>query len=129
MYLTIALFQYNIVDLLSDTMYSDADQVLDALADLIDLVIPLSDDDVVSEGRMNQVRHLLKVDEAEFRSNFSPGQLNQIEIREIGAIVEELVSAIGLQRFRFSERQNNGRHITCQVCIAMCFASHLTIFR
>lgn len=92
-------------------MYSDADQVVDALAELIELVVPLSDEKIMSEGRMNQVRHLLQVDEVEFRSKFSPEQLKLIELREMGAIVEELVSAIGLQRFRFVERQNNGRYI------------------
>lgn len=108
MKLTLAALQSRIVDLLSDIMYSDSDQVVDALAELIEVVVPLSDEKVMSEGRMHQVRHILQVDDLEFRSKFSPEQLKLIEFQEMGAIVGELVSAISLQRFRFVERQNNG---------------------
>jgi hypothetical protein len=37
-----------------------------------------------------------------------------IESKEMSSIVDELVSAIGLQRFRFTERQNNG------TCVPLC---------
>jgi hypothetical protein len=103
-------YQSKIVDLLSDIMYSDSGLVIDALAELIEIVVPLSDEKVMSEGRMSQVRHILQVDDLEFRSKFSPEQLKLIEFREMGAIVNELVSAVSLQRFRFVERQKNGTH-------------------
>jgi hypothetical protein len=89
-------------------MYSDSDDVVDALAELVEYTVPLLDSKVMSEGRMSQVRNLLQVDEATFQSRFSPEQLKTIESKEMGLIVEELVSAIGLQRFRFTERQNKG---------------------
>jgi hypothetical protein len=110
MSLTCGDCQSKIVDLLSDIMYSDSDLVVDALAELIEVVVPLSDEKVMSEGRMSQVRHILQVDDLEFRSKFSPEQLKLIEFREMGAIVGELVSAVSLQRFRFVERQNTGTH-------------------
>jgi len=101
-------------------MYSDSDLVVDALAELVEFCLPLSDEKVMSEGRMNQVRHILQVDEATFKERFSPVQLKTIEFRETGVIVDELVSAIGLQRFRFAERQNKGKftyvsYISCCV--------------
>ena len=100
----------NFVGILSDAMYSDNDQAVDALAELVESTVHLADETVMSEGRMNQVRHLLQVDDqATFRARFSPEQLKTIESREMGSIVDELVSAIALQRFRFSERQNRGK--------------------
>jgi hypothetical protein len=89
-------------------MYSDSDDVVDALAELVEYTVPLVDSKVMSEGRMNQVRYLLQVDEANFKARFSPEQLKTIESKEMGLIVDELVSAVGLQRFRFTERQNKG---------------------
>lgn len=106
--LTVCVIKINVVDILSDSMYSDSDDVVDALAELVEYTVTLHDSKVMSEGRMSQVRNLLQVDEATFRARFSPEQLKTIESKEMGLIVSELVSAIGLQRFRFTERQNNG---------------------
>jgi hypothetical protein len=114
----------NFVELLSDSMYSDSDDAVDALAELLESTVQLADDKVMSEGRMNQVRHLLQVDEATFEERFSAEQLKTIESKEIGTIVQELVSAIGLQRFRFAERQQRGkftflsfvRMLACHFC-------------
>ena len=91
-------------------MYSDSKDVVDALAELVEACVSEDEDaPVVLEERMTQVRYLLQVDEVSFQSNFSAEQLNLIESKEMSAIVDDLVSAIGLQRFRFTERQNNGR--------------------
>lgn len=92
-------------------MYSDSKDVVDALAEFIEASVSEDEDaPVVLEERMTQVRYLLQVDEVSFQSNFSADQLNMIESKEMSAIVDELVSAIGLQRFRFTERQNNGTY-------------------
>lgn len=104
--------------MLSDSMYSDCDQAVDALAELIESTVHLDEEKVMSEGRMNQVRLLLQVDEATFRARFSPEQLKTIEAKEMSTIVDELVSAIGLQRFRFVERQNKGMF---QLSLAVLF--------
>lgn len=90
-------------------MYSDSQYVVDALAELIETTILLIDEKTMSEGRMDQVRHIMQVDESSFQTSFSPEQLTTIETKEMGSIVDELVSAVALQRFRFTERQNNGK--------------------
>jgi hypothetical protein len=96
------------VGLISDAMYSDSHHVIDALAELIETTVMLTDEKTMSEGRRNQVRYIIQVDESTFQEQFSSGQLKAIETKEMEAIVDELISAIGLQRFRFTERQNNG---------------------
>ena len=60
---------------------------------------------------MTQVRYIMQVDEASFKSNISSIQLVTIESKEMESILEELSSAIGLQRFRFVERQNSGKFV------------------
>jgi len=93
-------------------MYSDSKHVIEALAEFIEAAVSKDDNaPTVLEERMTQVRYLLQVDEASFQSNFSADQLNLIESKEMSAIVDELVSSIGLQRFRFTERQNTGMKI------------------
>jgi 3-hydroxymyristoyl/3-hydroxydecanoyl-(acyl carrier protein) dehydratase len=95
-------------------MYSDSRLVVDALAGLIEAVVERHQAPTVSEERMTQVRYIMQVDEASFRSNISPIQLLSIESKEMASILEELVSAIGLQRFRFVDRQTNG--MCCVAC-------------
>ena len=106
--------QVNVVEVLSDAMYSDSYQVIDALAELIEATVQISDDKVMSPGRMSQVRHIIQVDEASFQAQFTPQQLKTIESHEMASIVDELMSAIGLQRFRFTERQSNGTSLAGQ---------------
>ena len=89
-------------------MYSDAHQVIDALSEFVETTVQISDEKVMSQGRMSQVRHIIQVDEQSFQAQFSAQQLKTIESHEMESIVDELVSAIGLQRLRFTERQNRG---------------------
>ena len=93
---------------MSDTLYSDSHDVVDAAADLLESIIPTSDDKFLSRVRMNQVRYIVGVDAQTFSTKFSPEQLKVIESNEMASIVDELASAIGLQRFRFLERQKVG---------------------
>lgn len=86
-------------------MYSDSQLVMDALAELMENVLARKD---MTKDRMTQTRYVMEVDEATFQS-ISVGDLQRIDSKEMDAIVEELVSAIGLQRFRFAERQTNGK--------------------
>lgn len=96
------------MSILNDAMYSDSPYVVDALAELIECTVITNDARATSEGRMAQVRHILQVDEASFRASFGADQLKTIECKEMEDIVMELVSAVGIQRFRFVERQNKG---------------------
>jgi len=104
MHLTHSL-QLNVISIWSDTMYSESSLVLDALADLLETTLTSSPATV---ARMQQVRILLQVDEATFASQFSTQHLQDIERAELRAILDELVTAVGLQRFRFVERQEMG---------------------
>jgi len=101
--------QVHFIELINDAMYSDSKHVVEALAEFVEASVSVREDvNTVLEERMTQVRYLLQVDEVMFQSKFSADQLNVIESKEMSAIVDELVSAIGLQRFRFTERQNTG---------------------
>lgn len=106
-------FQVNFVEVISDAMYSDSAFVVEALAEFIENTVSENDETPrILEEQMTQVRYLLQVDEASFQANFTAEQLKTIESKEMYAIVDDLVSAIGLQRFRFTERQNSGKS-TC----------------
>jgi hypothetical protein len=79
---------------------------------------------------MDQVRHIMQVDESSFQTSFSPEQLTTIETKEMGSIVDELVSAVALQRFRFTERQNNGKKMDPPqliICFLRQYIQMLTI--
>lgn len=98
------------MDVLSDAMYSDSGLVVEALAEFMEHVVERHIHAHVSDERMTQVRYIMQVDEASFRSNISSDQLVMIESKEMTGILEEIVSAIGLQRFRFVDRQANGMY-------------------
>jgi len=106
--------QINVVDVLSDAMYSDSGLVIDSLAALIEGVVNKHQELTVSDEHMTQVRYIMQVDEASFRSHITKEQLITIESKEMLSILEELNSAIGLQRFRFMDRQNSGDESVCR---------------
>jgi hypothetical protein len=103
------------VEVLSDAMYSDSQLVMDAVAELMERVLDTKE---LSMDRMTQTRYIMEVDEATFQS-ISVADLQRIESKEMNAIVEELVSAIGLQRFRFAERQTNGKCEFKGLCVLL----------
>jgi hypothetical protein len=145
-------------------MYSDSPQVMDALADLLELVVeqhppkttnshshhhqqqqqqqrrrqqhaegqqqPRQEEEeeheeLVSTARFHQTRYIMGVlDEASFRANITPQQLYAIESKELGGMIEELASAISLQRYRFIDRQASDDHDVChslaRIVAAVC---------
>ena len=103
------------MDILSDAMYSDSRLVVDALAGLVESVVERHQAPTVSDERMTQVRYIMQVDEVSFRSNITKEHLVTIESKEMASILEELVSAIGLQRFRFLDRQKSGKSFCVSV--------------
>ena len=102
------------MDVLNDAMYSDSPMVVDALAELVEYGVAMQVMDEVSEQRMTQVRYIMQVDEEAFRSSITSEQLLVIERKEMGVIIEELVSSVGLQRFRFVDRQAKGKEVMYQ---------------
>lgn len=102
------------VMVLSDAMYSDSQLVMEAVAELLERVLQTKD---LSTDRLTQTRYIMEVDEATFQS-LALSDLQRIETKEMDTIVQELVSAIGLQRLRFAERQTNGEYRLCYLrCI------------
>lgn len=106
--------QINIVDVLSDAMYSDSGLVIDALAEFIEAVVEKHQELTVSDEHMAQVRYIMQVDEESFRTHITKEKLILIESKEMLSILEELCSAIALQRFRFADRQNSGDESVCR---------------
>lgn len=102
----------DIVNILNDAMCTDSPQVIGALADLIDHAVHTPTEEV-SDDRMNQVRHVIQVNELAFKANFSPDHLRIIEAKEMALILEQLCISIGLQRARFVESQREGDVVIC----------------
>ena len=117
--------QLNIVDILNDIMYSDSPEVVGAMADFIDRAMESPLETETSEDRMNQVRHIINVSESAFKANFSAEHLRVIENKEMASILEEVSSAIGLQRIRFVDLQKQGTSSICLVCTAVSVPSFL----
>ena len=93
--------------MISDALYSDSDLVVEAMAELVDESIRENTTGRVSNERMTQARYIMEVEEEVFRS-ITAEDLYRIEVKEMQEVLGELVSAVGLQRFRFSERQAKG---------------------
>ncbi|KAL7579114.1 hypothetical protein ACA910_019144 [Epithemia clementina (nom. ined.)] len=103
-----------IVDILNDIMYSDSPEVVGAMADFIDRAMDAPLETEISEHRMNQVRHIINVNESAFKANFSEEHLRVIENKELASILEELSSSVALQRIRFVELQKQGNLEVCR---------------
>jgi hypothetical protein len=101
------LIKMNFVSMISDALYSDSDLVVEAMAELVDESIRENTTGRVSNERMTQARYIMEVEEEVFRS-ITAEDLYRIEVKEMQDVLGELVSAVGLQRFRFSERQAKG---------------------
>ena len=95
--------------MVSDALYSDYREVLDALAGFLEVCLLQPTDNKVSQRRMTQARYIVEVDEDSFRS-VSREDLHRIESKEMNEILSELASGIGLERFRFGNRQSSGNY-------------------
>lgn len=102
--------QINILEAIADALYSNSEPVIDAVADLIENLLERDADGAnIARG--------ISVAGSVMNNCLPPGMANQLMIaqRIAGesetsriAILSELASAVGLQRFRFAERQSNG---------------------
>lgn len=110
----------NFVSVISDALYSDSDLVVEAMAELMDTCVVENKEGKVSQERMTQARYIMEVDEVAFRS-VTAVDLYRIEVKEMEDVLGELVTAVGLQRFRFSERQQKGM---LSLLVAILFLSH-----
>jgi len=108
-----AKVQIDIVEVISDALYSDSHFVVDAMAELLELCLVQNNEQKVSKDRMTQARYIMEVDEESFRS-ISAEDLFRIELKEMYTVLGELVAAVGLQRYRFVERQKHGDNNLCR---------------
>ena len=83
----------NIAEVISDTLYSHSEPIIDAAAELLDTLL------------LAGKRKHLKFD----NDTMSVENNNENIDQETHAFLEELITAVGLQRFRFSERQAQGK--------------------
>ena len=92
---------------MADALYSNSNQVIDAVSDLIDTILKIdSFGNTISSG--------LSIAQTVLSSTLSPSTLllaQQVSDNNSKArisILAELISAVGLQRLRFTERQHKG---------------------
>ena len=91
-------------------MYSNSEQVIDAVSDLIDTILKI-------DSLSNQVSSGLSIAQAVLSSALSSNSLLLAEqvagdnTKARISILTELVSAVGLQRLRFTERQQKSKSI------------------
>ena len=93
----------NIVEALSDSLYSDAEIVIDAAAELFDTLLRRGAQDETALQGMALANSLLLTQNLQ-----STEAIMREEEKEREAILEELVSAVGLQRFRFAASTQGG---------------------
>ena len=117
------VFQMNFVSMISDALYSDSDLVVEAMAELVEDCIRENTTGRVSNERMTQARYIMEVEEEVFRS-ITAEDLYRIEVKEMQEVLGELVSAVGLQRFRFSERQAKGTQRVLETLPTCCRKSN-----
>jgi hypothetical protein len=111
--------QVNILEVIADALYSNSEAAIDAVSDLIETLLRQDAKgakvtlglsiagsvmgNLLPEGAANDMLLAKQVTEEVEKSRIS--------------ILSELVSAVGLQRFRFAERQTNGDVAVCR-CLA-----------
>lgn len=107
----------NIVEVISDAMYSDSDIVMDALSELLDHLLRKHTESGSAIEGFAIARNVVGL------SAFLGPGMDRLqtdvasEVEDRDAILIELVSAIGLQRFRFTSRLSSGDSGVCR-CLA-----------
>lgn len=107
MYVRINL-KINILETIADALYSNSEQVIDAVSDLIDTILKI-------DSMSNNVSSGLSIAQSVMSQALTSDALmlaTQVADENAKArmsILAELVSAVGLQRLRFTERQHKGK--------------------
>ncbi|ACI64744.1 predicted protein [Thalassiosira pseudonana CCMP1335] len=113
----------NILEAIADALYSNSEAVIDAVSDLIDEILQ-------RDTKHAHVSLGLSIASSVICNVALPGttgdlaqqlplanQVSGANTKARLSILTELISAVGLQRFRFSERQANGDTVVCR-CLA-----------
>lgn len=117
--------QINILVTIADALYSNSEAVIDAVSDLIDAILQFDEREASISQGLSIAQSLMSVMTAGTNpldlARQVTGENDIIRTR----ILSEFVSAVGLQRFRFSERQAKGDVAVCR-CLARTAAVVLT---
>ncbi len=90
-------------------MYSDAEIVIDSVSDLLDVLLDFCKRDANISSGLAIAQSLLGTMQCSNQLDMAQQLTNKKE-RLKTMILSELIAAIGLQRFRFSERQRKGKN-------------------
>lgn len=110
------------MEAIADALYSNSEQVIDAVSDLIDTILKI---DSMSDNVSSGISITQSVMSAALSSNslLLAKQVAEDNTKARISILSELVSAVGLQRLRFTERQHKGK----QKLPSNCLTLHITI--
>ena len=112
----VAFSQINILETIADALYSDAENVVDAVSDLVDTLLQLDSRDANLALGITIAQSVMNGESTASFSMLGGGwdplmlarKLTEVNEKARIDVLSELVTAVGLQRFRFAESQNNG---------------------
>ena len=118
------IMQINIIEAVADALYSNSESTIDAVSDLIETLLR-------RDAKGANVTLGISIAGSVMSNLLPAGVANELlvaqqvtgEIEKLRImILSELVSAVGLQRFRFAERQTTGDIAVCR-CLARTAAA------
>ena len=93
--------QVDIIEVISDALYSDSEAVIDAAAELLDTLLKRNAEDTATMESLSLVSTFMQNASASATNLLQTEEAMKAKEAERDAILVELVSAVGLQRFRF----------------------------
>ena len=115
--------QIDIIEVISDALYSDSEAVIDAAAELLDTLLKKNAEDAASMESLSLVSSFMQNADA---SASAAGLLETEEAMKVkeaerDAILSELVSAVGLQRLRFDTGMKIVRLLQLSLSHHVCY--------
>lgn len=93
--------QVDIIEVISDALYSDSEIVIDAAAELLDTLLKKNAEDMATMESLSLVSTFMQNASASATNLLQTEEAMKLKEAERDAILVELVSAVSLQRFRF----------------------------
>ena len=97
------MLQVDIIEVISDSLYSDSEAVIDAAAELLDTLLKKNAEDTATMESLSLVSNFMQNASGASAAAGLMQTEEAMKLREAerDAILVELVSAVGLQRLRF----------------------------
>ena len=113
--------QIDIIEVISDALYSDSEAVIDAAAELLDTLLKKNAEDTATMESLSLVSNFMQNASGDSAAAglMQTEETMKLKEAERDAILVELVSAVGLQRLRF----DSGMFHVWLVIIFMFFSS------